>query len=81
MCYIQYVIFQEMNILMEVSRNVESEMLERECFYKEQVRNNMEVDIQIRYILRELCNQQQMNDKLRREMDVKTNEVSYCYDL
>lgn len=35
----------------------------------------MEIDIQIRYILRDTCNQQQINDKLTEELDTKMNEV------
>lgn len=64
-----------MRILTEVTRKVESDMLEYEGFFKEQLRNNMEIDIQTRYILRDTCNQQQINDKLTQELDTKMNEV------
>lgn len=74
-CELWVIYFQEMRILTEVTRKVESDMLEYEGFFKEQLRNNMEIDIQTRYILRDTCNQQQINDKLTQELDTKMNEV------
>ena len=66
---------QEMNILAEVSRNVESETMEYESFYKEQIRNNMQVEIEIRRVVRDICNQQLVNEKLNQDVERKSGEV------
>jgi len=72
---------QEINILTEVSRKVESETMEYESFYKEQIRNNMQVEIEIRRILRDICNQQLLNEKLSQDLDRKSGEVMhFCWN-
>lgn len=65
-----------MNILTEASRSVESKIMEHEGFYKELIRNNMFVEIEIRQILREMCNQQLTNERLSLELEQKLGEVS-----
>ena len=61
--------------MIEASRSVESKVMEHEGFYKELIRNNMLVEIEIRRILQEMCNQQQANERLSKELEQKLGEV------
>lgn len=60
-------------------RNKESSSLQQNDFWKEQTRDNMEIQIRLNQMIRNVNDQESENSKLRNRLQQSMDAVSFTY--